>query len=301
MDSARERLCHVLFLAQSVTLFPRVVSAGALQPLRWCDLILSIPVQLAPGQGMSCGKCLPSPTHWSMQQIGWNEWDTRNACAGTVLKLGTQQHHDALLDAIDSLDATGCFALTELGFGEPAPAALSAPPTPHSRRSALEQSLRLEALVGCCSLVTKCFSTDRCMQTGPAGVWLFGMHPIQATAPRAGNNAVEMQTTATYDQAADEFVIDTPTTLAQKYWITNSAVHAKWAVVFAQLLLGGRNEGIHGFLVRIRHEVRMRWTPCCYDFLLVWTSCSRAFSLRVGCVFGTWRWIQCSAQIGEQI
>jgi acyl-CoA oxidase len=63
-----------------------------------------------------------------------------------------------------------------------------------------------------------------------------------------------MQTTATYDQSADEFVIDTPTTLAQKYWITNSAVHAKWAVVFAQLLIGGRNEGIHGFLVRIRHE-----------------------------------------------
>ena len=71
----------------------------------------------------------------------------------------------------------------------------------------------------------------------------------------SGNNAVEMQTTAQFDQAADEFIIHTPTTLAQKYWITNSAVHAKWAVVFAQLLIGGRNEGIHGFLVRIRNEV----------------------------------------------
>ena len=30
-----------------------------------------------------------------------------------------------------------------------------------------------------------------------------------------------MQTTATYDQDADEFVVNTPTTLAQKYWITN--------------------------------------------------------------------------------
>lgn len=70
-----------------------------------------------------------------------------------------------------------------------------------------------------------------------------------------GNNAVEMQTTARYDPAADEFIINTPTTLAQKYWITNSAVHAKWAVVFAQLHIAGRNEGIHGFLVRIRNEV----------------------------------------------
>ena len=43
--------------------------------------------------------------------------------AGTVLKLGTQQHHDQLLGVIDSLDATGCFGLTELGFGEPLHAA----------------------------------------------------------------------------------------------------------------------------------------------------------------------------------
>lgn len=34
------------------------------------------------------------------------------------MKLGTKQHHDRLLSVIDSLDATGCFALTELGFGE---------------------------------------------------------------------------------------------------------------------------------------------------------------------------------------
>ena len=39
--------------------------------------------------------------------------------AGTVLKLGTKRHHDQLLERIDSLQATGCFALTELGFGEP--------------------------------------------------------------------------------------------------------------------------------------------------------------------------------------
>jgi hypothetical protein len=37
--------------------------------------------------------------------------------AGTVLKLGTKKHHDLLVDQIDSLSATGCFALTELGFG----------------------------------------------------------------------------------------------------------------------------------------------------------------------------------------
>ncbi len=49
-----------------------------------------------------------------------------------------------------------------------------------------------------------------------------------------GNNAVEMETTATYDAKTQEFVIHTPSVKAQKYWITNGAVHAHWCVVFAR-------------------------------------------------------------------
>ena len=41
-----------------------------------------------------------------------------NLFGGTVLKLGTKRHHDLLLRGITSLDDIGCFALTELGFGE---------------------------------------------------------------------------------------------------------------------------------------------------------------------------------------
>jgi len=69
-----------------------------------------------------------------------------------------------------------------------------------------------------------------------------------------GNNAVEMETTATYDPATDELVVNTPSPLAQKYWITNGACHAKHIVVFAQLWVKGKNEGIHGVLVRCRGE-----------------------------------------------
>ena len=69
-----------------------------------------------------------------------------------------------------------------------------------------------------------------------------------------GNNAVEMETTATYDADTDELVVNTPRPLAQKYWITNGACHAKWIVVFAQLHVGGKNEGIHGVLVRCRDD-----------------------------------------------
>lgn len=69
-----------------------------------------------------------------------------------------------------------------------------------------------------------------------------------------GNNAVEMETTAVYDKDTKEFIINTPTSLAQKYWITNGADHAKHCVVFAQLKVGDSEYGIHGLLVPIRDD-----------------------------------------------
>ena len=69
-----------------------------------------------------------------------------------------------------------------------------------------------------------------------------------------GNNAVEMQTTATYDANSEEFVIHTPEVKARKYWITNGAVHAHFVIVFARLLNNGIDEGIHGFIVPIRDQ-----------------------------------------------
>ena len=69
-----------------------------------------------------------------------------------------------------------------------------------------------------------------------------------------GNNAVEMETEAVYDRERDEFVINTPTPLGQKYWITNGAVHAKFAIAFAKLLVDGKDEGVHAFVVRIRND-----------------------------------------------
>merc|ERR550534_1593076 len=69
-----------------------------------------------------------------------------------------------------------------------------------------------------------------------------------------GNNAIKMETTATYDQDDDTWIIHTPSPLAQKYWITNSAVHAKWIIVFAQTYVHGKHEGLHTFLVRMRDD-----------------------------------------------
>ncbi|KAI0226215.1 hypothetical protein L0F63_004101 [Massospora cicadina] len=109
-----------------------------------------------------------------------------NLFGGTLVKLGTERH-EPILNEVNNLDATGCFALTELGYG---------------------------------------------------------------------NNAIEMETTAVYDPTTQEFVINSPSTKSQKFWITNGARHAKYAIVFAQLQVSGVQEGIHTFIVKIRDGPR---------------------------------------------
>jgi acyl-CoA oxidase len=47
-----------------------------------------------------------------------------------------------------------------------------------------------------------------------------------------GNNAAEMETTVTYDASTKEFVVNCPSTLSQKYWISNGFKHANTSVVF---------------------------------------------------------------------
>jgi acyl-CoA oxidase len=107
-----------------------------------------------------------------------------NLFGGTIVGLGTERHR-GLIPQIASLSKVGCFALTELGYG---------------------------------------------------------------------NNAVEMETLATWEPATQTFDIHTPRTLASKYWITNGAQHAHYSIVFARLLFHGKDEGIHTFLVRIRDD-----------------------------------------------
>jgi acyl-CoA oxidase len=69
-----------------------------------------------------------------------------------------------------------------------------------------------------------------------------------------GSNVQALGTVATYDPDTDEFVIDTPTAAATKDYIGNAARHARLAVVFAQLDVGGERHGVHALVVPIRDE-----------------------------------------------
>lgn len=67
-----------------------------------------------------------------------------------------------------------------------------------------------------------------------------------------GSDVAALHTTATFDPATDEFVINTPTDAARKEYIGNAARDGRMAVVFAQLETGGESHGVHAFLVPIR-------------------------------------------------
>ncbi|MFS0734255.1 acyl-CoA dehydrogenase [Microbacterium sp. 1P10UB] len=69
-----------------------------------------------------------------------------------------------------------------------------------------------------------------------------------------GSDVAALGTTATYDPATEEFVIHTPFRGAWKDYLGNAALHGKAATVFAQLITGGVDYGVHCFFVPLRDD-----------------------------------------------
>jgi acyl-CoA oxidase len=67
-----------------------------------------------------------------------------------------------------------------------------------------------------------------------------------------GSDVQHLRTTATF--ADGSFVLDTPDDDARKDYIGNAARDGRVAVVFAQLVTGGRSYGVHAFVVPIRDD-----------------------------------------------
>eukprot|EP01117_Protostelium_nocturnum_P012331 TRINITY_DN4540_c0_g1_i1.p1 TRINITY_DN4540_c0_g1~~TRINITY_DN4540_c0_g1_i1.p1 ORF type:complete len:754 (-),score=248.75 TRINITY_DN4540_c0_g1_i1:175-2205(-) len=70
-----------------------------------------------------------------------------------------------------------------------------------------------------------------------------------------GSNAKAMQTTATFDIATQEFVINSPSHEAYKWWIGMAGQTANYTCLMAKLIVNGKNYGLHPFLVPIRSLV----------------------------------------------
>ncbi|CAG9331791.1 unnamed protein product [Blepharisma stoltei] len=67
-----------------------------------------------------------------------------------------------------------------------------------------------------------------------------------------GSNVAKVETTATYDHNAREFIINSPTPTSAKWWIGAAGKTANMSVVFAQLIVDGVGRGVHAFVVPVR-------------------------------------------------
>jgi len=69
-----------------------------------------------------------------------------------------------------------------------------------------------------------------------------------------GSNVRGLQTVAEYDKNTQQFVLNTPTLLSIKWWPGALAKVATHCVVYAQLIIDGKEFGVHPFILQIRDE-----------------------------------------------
>ncbi|OQR95683.1 peroxisomal acyl-coenzyme A oxidase [Thraustotheca clavata] len=67
-----------------------------------------------------------------------------------------------------------------------------------------------------------------------------------------GSNVQGIETTAVYDVATEEFIINSPTLTSRKWWPGGLGKTANHAVVHARLTLSGKDRGVQAFLVPLR-------------------------------------------------
>lgn len=68
-----------------------------------------------------------------------------------------------------------------------------------------------------------------------------------------GSNAKDILTKASYDHSTKQYILNSPSDLAMKFWVGN-AMTANMGVVFAQLYIGEKCYGVHAFVVPLRDQ-----------------------------------------------
>ncbi|KAI5481121.1 acyl-CoA oxidase [Pseudohyphozyma bogoriensis] len=76
-----------------------------------------------------------------------------------------------------------------------------------------------------------------------------------------GSNVAGLETTSTFDEGSDEFIIHTPSVSATKWWIGGAAQTATHCAVFARLKVKGKDYGTKTFIVPLRNPKTFALLP----------------------------------------
>ena len=76
-----------------------------------------------------------------------------------------------------------------------------------------------------------------------------------------GSNVAQLQTTATFNESNDTFIINTPNLTATKWWIGGAAHSATHTVCYARLIVQGKDYGVKTFVVQLRDPITFQLCP----------------------------------------
>jgi acyl-CoA oxidase len=76
-----------------------------------------------------------------------------------------------------------------------------------------------------------------------------------------GSNVKGIITEAHYDNKNREFIINSPSKEAMKFWIGAAAELANMSIIWAQLYIDGKCYGVHAYIVPIRDKITHKLLP----------------------------------------
>ena len=104
-----------------------------------------------------------------------------------------------------------------------------------------------------CTTIEK-LGTNKHLDLLKRGLGLKDLGCFMMTEVGHGSNVQGILTTAHYLHSERSFILNTPHELGMKFWIGNLARTANYGVVFANLIVGEHNHGVHVFFIKIRDD-----------------------------------------------